>query len=63
MWLITGRDNGAKLLAAAEKQRLEGVVCKRRAAPYRSGDCRDWLKVKTTAWREANRKRRLFERR
>jgi len=29
---------------------------------YRSGACRDWRKVKTVAWREANRERcRLFE--
>ena len=28
---------------------------------YRSGECRDWRKVKTQAWREANRERwRLF---
>jgi ATP-dependent DNA ligase len=41
---------------------LEGVVSKRRDAPYRSGECRDWRKVKTMAWREANRERwRLFE--
>jgi ATP-dependent DNA ligase len=40
----------------------EGVVSKRRDAPYRSGDCRDWRKVKTAAWREVNRGRwRLFE--
>jgi ATP-dependent DNA ligase len=46
---------------AAEKRGLEGVVSKRRDAPYRSGDCRDWRKVKTDAWREANRERwRLF---
>jgi len=32
-------------------------------APYRCGECRDWRKVKTAAWREANRERwRLFER-
>jgi hypothetical protein len=38
------------------------VVSKRRSAPYRSGACRDWRKVKTTAWREANRERwQLFE--
>jgi len=36
---------------------------KRRDALYRSGDCRDWRKIKTTVWREANRERwRLFER-
>jgi len=38
-------------------------VSKRRDALYRSGACRGWRKVKTTAWREANRERwRLFER-
>jgi hypothetical protein len=37
------------------------VVSKRRDAPYRSGECRDWRKVKTLAWRESNRDRwRLF---
>ena len=31
-------------------------------APYRSGECWDWRKIKTMAWREANRERwRLFE--
>ena len=55
-------EDGLALLRVAEKRRLEGVVSKRRDAPYRSGDCRDWRKVKTTAWREANRERwRLFE--
>jgi bifunctional non-homologous end joining protein LigD len=54
--------DGLALLRAAEERRLEGVVSKRRDAPYRSGECRDWLKVKTAAWREANRERwRLFE--
>jgi len=37
-------------------------MSKRRDAPYRSGEYRDWHKVKTQAWREANRERwRLFE--
>jgi ATP-dependent DNA ligase len=40
-----------------EARGLEGVVSKRRDAPYRSGECRDWRKVKTDAWREANRER------
>jgi hypothetical protein len=40
-----------------------GVVSKRRDAPYRSGPKCGWVKVKTQAWREANRERwRLFER-
>jgi ATP-dependent DNA ligase len=47
----------------AERHRLEGVVSKRQDAPYRSGQCRGWRKIKTDAWREANRERwRLFER-
>jgi bifunctional non-homologous end joining protein LigD len=55
-------DDGEALLRVAEKHGLEGVVSKRRDAPYRSGACRRWRKVKTTAWREANRERwRLFE--
>jgi len=56
-------EDGMALLRVAEQRALEGVVSKRRDAPYRSGECRDWRKVKTTAWREANRERwRLFER-
>lgn len=51
-------DDGPALLRVAEKHRLEGVVSKRRDAPYRSGSCRDWLKVKTAEWSAANRDRR-----
>jgi bifunctional non-homologous end joining protein LigD len=55
-------EDGLALLRVAEQRGLEGVVSKRRDAPYQSGDCRDWRKVKTQAWREANRERwRLFE--
>jgi len=61
--LVDAFDDGQKLLQAAEQHRLEGVVSKRRDAPYHSGECRDWHKVKTQAWREANKDRwRLFER-
>jgi bifunctional non-homologous end joining protein LigD len=61
--LVEASDDGHALLEVAERHRLEGVVSKRRSAPYRSGECRDWRKVKTLAWREANRERwRLFER-
>jgi len=42
-------DDGEPLLRVAEKHGLEGVVSKRRDAPYRSGACRRWRKVKTTA--------------
>ena len=54
--------DGARLLAVAEQHGLEGIVSKRTTAPYRSGECRDWRKIKTVAWHEANReRRRLFE--
>ena len=57
-------NDGVKLLAAAEGMHLEGVVSKRRDAPYRSGKKCDWIKVKCLSWRVANRERwRLFERR
>jgi ATP-dependent DNA ligase len=45
-----------KLLAECEKRGLEGIVSKRLDAPYRSGKC-DWIKVKTPAWRAANKNR------
>ena len=60
--LVASFPDGAKLFATAERIKLEGIVSKRRTAPYRSGECRDWRKVKTVAWREANRERwRRFE--
>ena len=55
-------EDGLALLRVAEERGFEGVVSQRRDAPYRSGECRDWRKVKTAAWREANRERwRPFE--
>ena len=61
---VQGFDNGAKLLEAAERHGLEGIVSKRARSAYRSGPSRDWVKVKTAAWRAANRERwRLFEKR
>ena len=40
---------------------LEGIVCKRKDAPYRSGPRCGWVKVKTSEWKEANRYRaKLF---
>src|SRR5262245_5754946 len=55
--------DGEGLLSVCEKHGLEGIVSKRTDAPYRSGKC-DWVKVKTKAWREANKLRgELFNRR
>lgn len=50
-------DDPMKLLEAAVKLGLEGIVSKRREQPYRSGPNSGWVKVKTAAWREANRDR------
>ena len=38
--------DGAEMFALACKLGLEGIVCKRLEAPYRSGRVRSWLKVK-----------------
>jgi bifunctional non-homologous end joining protein LigD len=50
-------EDPGKLLATAEKMGLEGIVSKRKDSAYRSGPTRDWVNVKTAAWREANRDR------
>jgi len=56
-------DDPEKLLAAAVKLGLEGIVSKKRNQPYRSGKNVGWVKVKTATWREANRDRwEMFER-
>jgi hypothetical protein len=34
--------DGGKLLEVGERRELEGIVSKRRVAPYRSSECRDW---------------------
>jgi hypothetical protein len=60
--LVEAFDDGPAPFTAAERHKLEGIVSKRRDAPYRSGECRHWVKVKTAAWREANRGRwELFQ--
>jgi bifunctional non-homologous end joining protein LigD len=55
--------DGAKLLVAAERMGLEGVVSKLWVNAYRSGPRCDWIKVKCPSWRETNKERwRLFDR-
>jgi bifunctional non-homologous end joining protein LigD len=43
-----------KLLASCEKLGFEGIVSKRADSVYLPGPTKDWLKVKTAAWRAAN---------
>ena len=45
-----------KLLLECSRRGLEGIVSKRKDAPYRSGRC-DWIKVKCAHWKEANKDR------
>jgi bifunctional non-homologous end joining protein LigD len=60
--LVDAFTDGQRLFETAERYKLEGVVSKRKTAPYRSGERQDWVKVKTATWRKANRERwRLFE--
>jgi ATP-dependent DNA ligase len=55
-------DDPLALLAACEKQGLEGIVSRLRDDCYRSGTNGGWITVKTATWREANRERyELFE--
>jgi len=57
-----GFDDPEKLLAVADQMGLEGIVSKKRSAPYVAGSNSGWIKVKTRTWREANRERYiLFE--
>jgi len=51
-------EDGEALLEASARLGLEGIVSKKRDAPYRSGPSHSWIKIKTSAWREANRERR-----
>jgi ATP-dependent DNA ligase len=46
-----------KLLRVVHDMGLEGIVSKRRDQPYRSGKNPGWIKVKTRAWKAANRDR------
>ena len=50
------------LFAATARMGLEGIVSKKRSAPYAAGVNCGWIKVKTREWREANRERyKLFQ--
>jgi bifunctional non-homologous end joining protein LigD len=48
--------NGEQLLAECRTRGLEGIVSKRKNAPYKSGKC-DWVKVKCAQWKEDNKDR------
>jgi bifunctional non-homologous end joining protein LigD len=54
--------DGNILLAECARLGLEAIVCKRKDSVYRSGPSSGWVKVKTRAWKLANKDRgKLFE--
>ena len=55
--LVASFDDGEALMLGCMEQNLEGVVSKRRDAPYRSGSRPEWVKSKTPMWRQANKDR------
>lgn len=56
-------EDPAELLDACARMNFEGIVSKRKGSAYRSGPTRDWLKIKTASWRQANRGRwEMFQR-
>lgn len=54
---VVRHDDGPALFAACERLGHEGIIAKRADLPYTSGRCPSWVKVKTPAWRTANRNR------
>ena len=54
---VASFDDGDALMLGCMEQSLEGVVSKRRDAPYRSGSRPEWVKSKTPTWRQANKDR------
>jgi bifunctional non-homologous end joining protein LigD len=50
-------DDPIKLLETCQRMNLEGIVSKRKESAYRPGATREWLKIKTAAWKAENRGR------
>src|SRR5262245_23935711 len=62
LFLVESFPEGEPLLEWCGTYGLEGIVSKRLSSTYSSGACRSWVKVKSDAWRTANRFRhKLFE--
>ena len=55
--VVPSFEDGEELMVACMKFCLEGVVSKRKSAPYASGSRPEWVKVKSPIWRQANRHR------
>jgi len=55
--MVPSFDDGQALLIACMDKGIEGVVSKKRDAPYRSGSRPEWVKVKSPGWRAANQDR------
>ena len=55
--VVPSFEDGEELMLAVMKHSLEGVVSKRKSAPYASGSRPEWVKVKSPTWRQANKDR------
>ena len=61
--VVPSFEDGERLMVACMEHNLEGVVSKRKSAPYASGSRPEWVKVKSPMWRQANKDRgELFRR-
>ena len=64
LWFSESFPDANALLAECSRRGLEGIVAKRKDAPYRSGTRSGWVKVKTLERKAANQYRaKLFEKR
>jgi len=55
LFVIDQFDDGDDAIQWCKKFKLEGVVSKKRDAPYVCGECRSWVKSKCATWKEDNR--------
>jgi bifunctional non-homologous end joining protein LigD len=56
---VSSHSGGSALFEACERLGLEGLVAKRVDSVYRPGRSRNWVKVKTAAWRAEHAPRRV----
>jgi bifunctional non-homologous end joining protein LigD len=57
LFVIDQFDDGDDLMQWCDKFKLEGVVSKKRDAPYVSGECKAWVKSKCAEWKAENKER------
>jgi hypothetical protein len=62
LYLVESFPEGEPLLEWCASYGLEAIVSKKLSSPYLGGACRNWVKVKSDGWRQANQFRhKMFE--